>query len=68
MSAAGSNEALWLLTGGAAFAAGVLHAIAALGGLIGAGLLLVTPAQVFSGLVPWLLHWRARLFGPKRSG
>jgi uncharacterized membrane protein YfcA len=121
MSAAWSSEALWLLTGGAAFAAGVLNAIAgggsfltfpalvfagvpplaanatsamavspgylgstwgfraelkalpksllrkevtiaALGGLIGAGLLLVTPAKVFSGLVPWLLLVATALF------
>jgi len=121
MSAAWSSEALWLLTGVAAFAAGVLNAIAgggsfltfpalvfagvpplaanatsamavspgylgstwgfraelkalpksllrkevtiaALGGLIGAGLLLVTPAKVFSGLVPWLLLVATALF------
>ncbi|WP_353239390.1 sulfite exporter TauE/SafE family protein [Limnohabitans sp.] len=121
MSAAWSSEALWLLTGGAAFAAGVLNAIAgggsfltfpalvfagvpplaanatsamavspgylgstwgfraelkalpksllrkevtiaALGGLIGAGLLLLTPAKVFSGLVPWLLLVATALF------
>ena len=121
MSAVWSSEALWLLTGGAAFAAGVLNAIAgggsfltfpalvfagvpplaanatsamavspgylgstwgfraelqalpksllqkevtiaALGGLIGAGLLLVTPAKVFSGLVPWLLLVATALF------
>jgi len=121
MSPAWSTEALWLLTGGAAFAAGVLNAIAgggsfltfpalvfagvpplaanatsamavspgylgstwgfraelkalpksllrkevtiaALGGLIGAGLLLVTPAKVFSGLVPWLLLVATALF------
>ena len=121
MSAAWSTEALWLLTGGAAFAAGVLNAIAgggsfltfpalvfagvpplaanatsamavspgylgstwgfraernalpksrlrkevtiaALGGLMGAGLLLVTPAKVFSGLVPWLLLVATELF------
>jgi uncharacterized membrane protein YfcA len=36
--------------------------IAALGGLIGAGLLLVTPAKVFSGLVPWLLLVATALF------
>lgn len=126
MSAAWSTEALWLLTGGAAFAAGVLNAIAgggsfltfpalvfagipplaanatsamavspgylgstwgfraelkalpksllrreviiaAVGGLIGAGLLLVTPAHVFSGLVPWLLLLATALFaaGPR---
>ena len=34
-------------------------AVASGGGLIGALLLLVTPAQVFAGLVPWLL-----LFAP----
>ncbi|PUE46488.1 hypothetical protein B9Z47_14215 [Limnohabitans sp. 2KL-1] len=114
-------EAVWLLTGGAAFAAGVLNAIAgggsfltfpalvfagvppvsanatsamavspgylgsllgfreelkalprallwrevsiaAVGGLIGAGLLLVTPSRVFSGLVPWLLLLATALF------
>jgi uncharacterized membrane protein YfcA len=36
--------------------------IAAVGGLIGAGLLLVTPARVFSGLVPWLLLLATALF------
>jgi hypothetical protein len=36
--------------------------IAALGGLIGGGLLLVTPAKVFSGLVPWLLLVATALF------
>jgi uncharacterized membrane protein YfcA len=115
------TEALWLLTGSAAFAAGVLNAIAgggsfltfpalvfagvpplaanatsaiavspgylgstwgfrselqalprsllqrevvvaATGGLLGAGLLLVTPAQVFAGLVPWLLLLATALF------
>jgi uncharacterized membrane protein YfcA len=115
------TEALWLVTGAAAFAAGVLNAIAgggsfltfpalvfagvpplaanatsamavspgylgstlgfrhelnalpkallqrevmvaALGGLIGAGLLLVTPERVFSGLVPWLLLLATLLF------
>jgi uncharacterized membrane protein YfcA len=43
----------------------VLHRevlIAALGGLIGAGLLLVTPARLFSGLVPWLLLLATALF------
>jgi uncharacterized membrane protein YfcA len=121
MNAAWSTEALWLLTGGAAFAAGVLNAIAgggsfltfpalvfagvpplaanatsamavspgylgstwgfrselqalpraliqrevivaAVGGVIGAGLLLVTPARIFSGLVPWLLLLATVLF------
>ncbi len=121
MNAAWSTEALWLLTGGAAFAAGVLNAIAgggsfltfpalvfagvpplaanatsamavspgylgstwgfrpelqalpraliqrevvvaAVGGLIGAGLLLITPARIFSGLVPWLLLLATVLF------
>lgn len=115
------TEALWLLTGSAAFAAGVLNAVAgggsfltfpalvfagvpplaanatsaiavspgylgstwgfrselqalprsllqrevvvaATGGLLGAGLLLVTPAQVFAGLVPWLLLLATALF------
>ena len=32
-----------------------LIAAAAVGGLCGAGLLLVTPAEIFDGLVPWLL-------------
>lgn len=132
MIVAWPNEALWLLTGAAAFAAGVLNAIAgggsfltfpalvfagvpplaanatsamavspgylgsvlgfrselrslprswvlrevviaALGGLIGAGLLLITPDRVFSGLVPWLLLLATALFaaGPwlaKRHG
>ena len=121
MNMAWPTEALWLLTGGAAFAAGVLNAIAgggsfltfpalvfagvpplaanatsaiavspgylgstwgfrselqalpraqvqrevvmaAVGGLLGAGLLLVTPARVFSGLVPWLLLLATALF------
>ena len=34
----------------------------AVGGLIGAGLLLLTPARVFSGLVPWLLLLATALF------
>jgi len=36
--------------------------VAAIGGLIGAGLLLVTPARLFSGLVPWLLLLATLLF------
>ena len=42
-------------------------AIAALGGLLGAGLLLITPAKVFSGIVPWLLLLATALFalGPR---
>lgn len=42
-------------------------AVAALGGLIGAGLLLVTPSRVFAGLVPWLLLLATALFalGPR---
>jgi hypothetical protein len=36
--------------------------LAAVGGLCGAGLLLVTPAKVFSGLVPWLLLFATVLF------
>ena len=36
--------------------------IAALGGLLGAGLLLLTPAKVFSGIVPWLLLLATALF------
>ena len=41
--------------------------IAALGGLMGAGLLLLTPAKVFSGIVPWLLLLATVLFalGPR---
>jgi uncharacterized membrane protein YfcA len=121
MNMALPTEALWLLTGAAAFAAGVLNAIAgggsfltfpalvfagvpplaanatsamavspgylgsvlgfrselqslprtqlqrevaiaAIGGLIGAGLLLVTPDRVFSSLVPWLLLVATALF------
>ena len=44
-------------------------AVAALGGLCGAALLLVTPAQVFMGLVPWLLVFATVLFalGPRLS-
>ncbi|MCG7629984.1 sulfite exporter TauE/SafE family protein [Epibacterium sp. MM17-32] len=40
--------------------------IASLGGLIGAGLLLVTPGELFSGIVPWflLLATLAFAFGP----
>ncbi len=37
-------------------------AVASGGGLIGALLLLVTPAQVFAGLVPWLLLFATILF------
>jgi uncharacterized membrane protein YfcA len=37
-------------------------AIAAVGGLAGAGLLLVTPAKLFSGIVPWLLLLATALF------
>ncbi|MCP1170403.1 sulfite exporter TauE/SafE family protein [Limimaricola litoreus] len=42
-------------------------ALGALGGLIGAGLLLVTPGAVFDGLVPWLLLLATLLFaaGPR---
>lgn len=36
--------------------------VSAMGGLCGAGLLLVTPAKVFSGLVPWLLLFATVLF------
>jgi len=36
--------------------------VAAIGGLIGAGLLLITPAKLFSGLVPWLLLLATALF------
>jgi len=37
-------------------------AVASAGGLIGALLLLVTPAKVFSGLIPWLLMFATLLF------
>lgn len=42
---------------------------AALGGLVGAALLLMTPARVFSGIVPWLLLLATGLFalGPRIS-
>lgn len=36
--------------------------VAAVGGVAGALLLLVTPAQVFNGLVPWLLLFATALF------
>lgn len=36
--------------------------VAALGGLTGAGLLLLTPGRLFSGLVPWLLLLATLLF------
>jgi uncharacterized protein len=36
--------------------------VAAMGGLVGAGLLLVTPAKLFAGLVPWLLLLATALF------
>jgi uncharacterized membrane protein YfcA len=39
-------------------------AIAATGGLIGAGLLLVTPARVFSGLGPGCCCWPRRCLRP----
>lgn len=43
--------------------------VAALGGLIGAGLLLLTPAKLFAGIVPWLLLLATALFalGPRLS-
>lgn len=37
-------------------------AISAIGGALGAGLLLVTPSAVFSGIVPWLLLLATLLF------
>ena len=46
MNAAWPSEALWLLTGAAAFAAGVLNAIA------GGGSFLTFPALVFAGVPP----------------
>ncbi len=36
--------------------------VAAMGGLVGAALLLVTPAKLFAGLVPWLLLLATALF------
>jgi uncharacterized membrane protein YfcA len=36
--------------------------ICAVGGVAGAGLLLVTPAHLFSGIVPWLLLFATALF------
>ena len=43
--------------------------VAAIGGLIGAGLLLLTPAKLFAGIVPWLLLLATALFalGPRLS-
>ena len=43
--------------------------VAAAGGLIGAALLLITPARVFAGIVPWLLLLATALFalGPRFS-
>lgn len=43
--------------------------VAAAGGLAGAGLLLITPDRVFSGIVPWLLLLATALFalGPRLS-
>src|SRR5690606_11369374 len=42
-------------------------AIVALGGVLGALLLLVTPSHVFAGIVPWLLGFATLLFalGPR---
>lgn len=42
-------------------------AISAIGGVVGAGLLLITPAKVFAGVVPWLLLAATLLFafGPR---
>ena len=60
-----------VLTGGSA--AGAIGG-AAVGGVIGAGLLLVTPARIFTGLVPWLLLLATVLFaagpvlGKRNSG
>jgi uncharacterized membrane protein YfcA len=44
-------------------------ALSAVGGVAGALLLLVTPAKVFSGIVPWLLLFATALFalGPRLS-
>ncbi|MEN9889129.1 MAG: hypothetical protein RL559_1166 [Pseudomonadota bacterium] len=44
-------------------------AVAAVGGVIGAALLLLTPAKLFAGIVPWLLLVATALFalGPRLS-
>ena len=44
--------------------------LASVGGVVGALLLLVTPAKVFSGLIPWLLLFATLLFalGPRIAG
>ncbi len=44
--------------------------LASAGGVLGALLLLVTPAKVFSGLIPWLLLFATVLFalGPRIAG
>jgi hypothetical protein len=46
---------------------GTIIAISALGGLAGAGLLLITPGDAFVGIVPWLLLTATLLFavGPR---
>lgn len=40
----------------------VILAVTALGGLVGAGLLLITPGDAFVGIVPWLLLGATALF------
>lgn len=46
---------------------GTMSVLAALGGLVGAGLLMITPGKVFAGVVPWLLLVATALFaiGPR---
>lgn len=50
-----------------------LVAISLAGGVVGAGILLITPSQVFGHMVPWLVLFATTLFawgsfGPKRAG
>lgn len=50
-----------------------LVVISLAGGVVGAGILLVTPSQVFGKMVPWLVLFATSLFawgsfGPKREG
>lgn len=48
-------EPLSLLLAGRARRLGRLGAVALAGGVVGAALLLVTPAEAFALLVPWLI-------------
>lgn len=50
----------------------MLVAISLVGGMVGAGILLVTPSQVFGQMVPWLVLFATTLFawgsfGPRRD-